>query len=297
MSPTTNPASKPWLRWLRRLLVVVLVVLLVFFAGGGWYFSGRIRTDGLLVKPYPVERNLTLTASGDTVSISSTDPHEARMLRAPSTYGLKWKGGYGRVSGPVVSQTRARVVRRFELVTGTAPAEGTTAEIDLVAFPDDPFYALGAKVEDVTYQSPRGRFAAWFVAGRHPAAKTWAILVHGQGGSRVEMFRMTRATLAAGLPSLAITYRNDEGQPRDHSGYYQYGITEWRDLEGAVAYAARHGAERVCSEPRAWAGASLPPTSATATRRIFRSSGWCWIRRCSTSARPSASVPGSWRYR
>jgi len=61
----------------------------------------------------------------------------------------------------------------------------------------------------------------------------------------MEMFRMTRATVAAGLPSLDITYRNDEGRPRDPSNYYQYGRTEWRDLEGAIAYAADHGAERV----------------------------------------------------
>jgi pimeloyl-ACP methyl ester carboxylesterase len=240
-----NPARSPRLRWLRRLLVVVLFVLLVFYAGGGWYFSGRIRTDGLEVKPYPVERNLTITPSDGTVSITSREQREARMLRAASTFGLKWKGGYGRVSGPVVSQTSARVVRRFEVVIGRAPADGTKAEIDLVAFPDDPKYALGPKVSEVTYQSPQGRFAAWFVPGKHLTARTWAILVHGKGGSRTEMFRMTRATLAAGLPSLDITYRNDAGQPRDPSGYYQYGITEWRDLEGAVAYAGDHGAERV----------------------------------------------------
>lgn len=245
MSPTKNSAGEPRLRWLRRLLVVVLLLLLVFYAGGAWYFSGRIRTDGLEVKPYPIERNLTLTPSAGTVSITSTEPSEMRMLRAPSTYGLKWKGGYGRVAGPVVSQSHARVVRRFEVVIGKAPAEGTRAEIDLVAFPDDPKYALGPKVSEVTYQSQRGRFAAWFVPGKQPAAKTWAILVHGKGGSRMEMFRMTRATLAAGLPSLDITYRNDEGQPQDPSGFYQYGITEWRDLQGAIAYAADHGAERV----------------------------------------------------
>jgi pimeloyl-ACP methyl ester carboxylesterase len=245
VTPTKHSARKPRLRWLRRLALVVLILLLVFFAGGGWYFSGRIRSDGLEVKPYPVERHLTLSPSGGTVSIRSTDEHEARMLRAPSTFGLKWKGGYGRVSGPVVSQSPDRVVRRFEVVAGKAPTEGTKAEIDLVAFPDNPKHALGPKVSNVAYQSPRGRFAAWFVPGRHPAARTWAILVHGKGGSRMEMFRMTRATLAAGLPSLDITYRNDEGQPRDPSGFYQYGITEWRDLQGAVAYAARHGAGRV----------------------------------------------------
>jgi pimeloyl-ACP methyl ester carboxylesterase len=97
----------------------------------------------------------------------------------------------------------------------------------------------------VTYSSSRGEFPAFFVDGRGAEKRTWAILVHGKGGSRMEMYRMTRATAAAGLPSLDITYRNDKGHPRDPSGYYEYGRTEWRDLQGAIAYASAHGADRV----------------------------------------------------
>ena len=246
MDTTSEVRERPRLRLVRRLIVVVLALVLVFFAAGGWYFAGRIRSDGLEVKAYPVERNLTLTpAVGGTVSIRSSDPHETRMLQAPSTFGLKWKGGYGRVSGAVVSKGKGRVVRRFQVVAGTPPGQGVKAELDLVAYPDDPTYALGPKVSEVTYSSPLGRFPAWFVRGKGPDQKTWAILVHGKGGSRMEMFRMTRATVAAGLHSLDITYRNDEGLPRDPSNYYQYGRTEWRDLEGAVAYAAEHGAQRL----------------------------------------------------
>jgi pimeloyl-ACP methyl ester carboxylesterase len=248
--PTTPPTTRPGprlLRLLRRLLLVVLLLVLVLYGAGGWYFAGRIRSDGLDVKAYPVERHLTLSApSGGTVSIRIRDASETRMLQAPSTFGLKWKGGYGRVSGPVVSQSGDRVVRRFEVVTGAQPTTGTKAEIDLVAFPDDPRSALGPDVDGVTYASPGGgRFPAWFVRGGGGDQKTWAILVHGKGGSRMEMFRMTRATRAAGLPSLDITYRNDEGLRRDPSDHYQYGLTEWQDLEGAVAYASAHGAERV----------------------------------------------------
>ncbi len=248
LTGAVSTPSKPRLRWLRRALLVLLVLVLVFFLGGGWYFSGRIRSDALEVKPYPVERNLTLYPSADgTVSIRSSEADETKMLTAPSTYGVKWKGGYGRVSGPVVSTSKDRVVRRFAVVTGSPPQAGTKAEIDLVAFPDDPKVALGPDVQTVQYSSPVGRFAAWFdkpsAAATSPG--TWAILVHGKGGSRMEMYRMTRATVAAGLPSLDITYRNDKGYAEDSSGYYQYGRTEWHDLDGAITYAARHGAARV----------------------------------------------------
>lgn len=229
-------------------MVAVLVLLLAFYAGGGWYFSGQVRSDGLEVKGYPDEYHLTLTPAADgTVAISSTDASETRMLRAPSTFGLKWAHGYGRVSGLVVKASADIVVRRLRVVSGAAPGKGARASLDLVAYPDDPRAALGPHVAKVTYSSPAGRFPAWFVPGpaHRTPPRTWAILVHGKGGSRMEMFRMARAMVAAGLPSLDITYRNDDGQPSDASGFYQYGRTEWRDLQGAVAYAAAHGAERV----------------------------------------------------
>ncbi|MCW2761106.1 MAG: peptidase [Marmoricola sp.] len=223
----------------------MLLLVLVFFLAGGWYFSGRIHTDVLEVKPYPVEKDLTLSTSGDEVTIRSRDEHETKMLAAPSTFGVEWRDGYGRVSGPVVSQRGSEVVRRFQVVAGKPPPDGTRANLDLVAYPDDPKSALGPRVSEVSYSSPQGRFPAWYVPARDATQKTWAILVHGKGGSRMEMFRMAAATAAAGLPSLDITYRNDDGRPRDPSGYYQYGRTEWRDLEGAVAYAEDHGAEQV----------------------------------------------------
>jgi pimeloyl-ACP methyl ester carboxylesterase len=225
---------------------VVVLLVLVFFLGGGWYFSGRIHSDALEVKAYPVERHLTLEPNaGGTLRITSTEPKEMTMLRAPSTFGLKWAGGYGRVSGPVVATGQGAVERTYEVVSGDPPKAGTKAELDLVAFPDDPAVAFGQAVPRVIYTSPGGRFPAYFVPGAGAASKTWAILVHGKGGSRTEMYRMARDTVQAGLPSLDITYRNDKGAPKDPSGYYQYGRTEWRDLHGAIAYAAAHGADRV----------------------------------------------------
>lgn len=95
---------------------------------------------------------------------------------------------------------------------------------------------------DVAYPAPLGSTPAWFVPGRKT---TWAVLVHGWRASRTEMLRMMRTTVAAGLPSLDIAYRNDVGAPADPSGRYAFGATEWRDLDAAVTWARGRGARAV----------------------------------------------------
>lgn len=96
--------------------------------------------------------------------------------------------------------------------------------------------------EEVTFPTGRGELPALFVEGR---STTWAVLVHGKGTSSQETLRLAQATVAAGLPTLAISYRNDPGVPEDPSGRHTFGQTEWRDLEAAVAYAQDEGAESV----------------------------------------------------
>ena len=54
---------------------------------------------------------------------------------------------------------------------------------------------------------------------------------------------MLPVVAAEGLSLLAITYRNDEGMPSSEDGYYNYGTSEWEDLDSAAEYALSHGAE------------------------------------------------------
>ncbi len=37
-----------------------------------------------------------------------------------------------------------------------------------------------------------------------------------------------------GYRSMIISYRNDKGLPKDPSGIFQYGTTEWKDIDGAI---------------------------------------------------------------
>ena len=230
------------------LLAVAAVLTLLFYLGGGWYFAGQINATGLQVRPAEQNRTLDVVDAGrGWVRLVETDG-DSEALSSRRTYGLDWPGGYGQISGaPLGEDNGARgvaVTRRLTLLRGQAPRRDDMADLNRDAYPPaDPALALGRPVRQVEYRSPAGAFPAWFVPGHD---NTWAIFTHGAlGATRAEALRAMRTTVDLGLPSLAITYRNDPGTPADPSGRWGYGRTEWRDLEGAVGYALDHGASDV----------------------------------------------------
>jgi pimeloyl-ACP methyl ester carboxylesterase len=98
------------------------------------------------------------------------------------------------------------------------------------------------ELEEVTYESPVGQLDAW----QMPASgSTWVVHVHGLNGTPGEPEVLFSALQDAGYPQLSITYRNDEGQPADPSGYFRYGSTEWEDVLGAAEFATANGAENI----------------------------------------------------
>jgi pimeloyl-ACP methyl ester carboxylesterase len=96
------------------------------------------------------------------------------------------------------------------------------------------------EIEEVSYTSPLGEMDAWYLPA---AGTTWVVHVHGKGATPAEAEPLFAPLQDAGYPQLSITYRNDEGQPEDPSGYYQYGVTEWEDVSAATDYALANGAE------------------------------------------------------
>jgi uncharacterized protein len=118
----------------------------------------------------------------------------------------------------------------------------------------DPGQAFGYAFEDVMIQTPLGDAPAWFVPGQ---SSTWAIYVHGIGGHREGGYDHLSVLQPAGVPTLLITYRNDEDAPADPSGMYGFGLTEWHDLEAAVDYALAHGATGVILDGQSMGGAII----------------------------------------
>lgn len=222
-----------------RILTIVLAALVVIaHIGGGWYFSGVLETD-LLRPPTPAQHFETEVVAVDDTSITLRQGERSDLdLYADGVYGIAWPGGYGQV-GQIEAVDGTVVTREFQHLQGVLTSENVLADLESVAFPPDPA-VLGRTFQSVQYESPLGPMDAWHVSG---ARSTWLVIIHGRGVSMAEGLRMLSA--AGENPALLISYRNDPGQPSDSSGFYQYGRSEWADLNGAIGYAREHGAEGI----------------------------------------------------
>ncbi len=98
------------------------------------------------------------------------------------------------------------------------------------------------QLEEVTYDTPLGPMDAFYLPG---SGDRWVIHVHGLRATPAEADHLFAPLQEAGYHQLSITYRNDDRQPLDPSGYYRYGATEHEDVEAAMAYALDNGAESI----------------------------------------------------
>lgn len=159
----------------------------------------------------------------------------------PGRYGLFTTGTYGYVKLGAVLSVDATSVRR-KLLTKIE----TGAKVDRAAGFSGYYYASPSELhlpwENILIGSPAGPCPAWFFPAE---SSTWVIQVHGRGATRVECLRAVPVLHGAGLPNLVVSYRNDGEAPRSRAGAYALGAAEWRDVDAAIEYALRHGAERV----------------------------------------------------
>jgi uncharacterized protein len=120
------------------------------------------------------------------------------------------------------------------IYSGRIIDEGFTPDPSPIVTPSGPY-----ELENVTYSTDLGDMDAFYLPA---SGTTWVIHIHGLNNTPAEPEVLFQPLQEAGYPQLSIAYRNDDGQPADPSGYFQYGATEWQDVLGAVEYAKANGA-------------------------------------------------------
>ncbi|WP_367125849.1 alpha/beta hydrolase [Streptomyces phytohabitans] len=166
--------------------------------------------------------------------------------RLPGTYGLYGRGCHAVVgpepADPPDDAAVDTTVRRLERVTYGDLRPGAKVRLTPLVHVGDPREALGIDHVDVDVPGETGTLPGWFVPGRRD---TWVIAVHGLGTTVEQALNVLPFLHGQQLPVLALAYRGDSGAPRPANGVGHLGDTEWRDVDAALRYAVRYGADRV----------------------------------------------------
>jgi hypothetical protein len=163
-------------------------------------------------------------------------------LTEDGLFGLITESEATLIDGIISTETSGGVstVRRSRIPDEPIPAPGSPVRLDAAVWPGDPQTALGLAFEEIELEIEGGRAGAWYLEG---TSDTWMIFVHGKGAPRNEALRLLPVAVERGYHALVIDYRNDPGAPRDPSGKYQYGLTEWNDVAAAARHARTSGGQ------------------------------------------------------
>ncbi len=230
-------------RVLKWIFTLGFVGVIAASALGAWRFSDLFYEDALLpptARPEPTFEDGSVVEVADGVISLRVSEMANSSITSEGLFGIAWSTGHGRV-GNLVETTGTIVIREFEPVVGM-PEPGDEVTVNGTTYPRDPMTDLGIDFTEVEVTTELGKAPAWYIEGE---SDTWVIFTHGKGVERTEALRALLPTVQAGHPALVISYRNDAIGDRDPSGIYQFGLTEWRDLQAAVQWALGQGAERV----------------------------------------------------
>ncbi|MFE2020599.1 alpha/beta hydrolase [Streptomyces sp. NPDC059499] len=230
---------------MRPATATAAAVSTILGVGAAAVAAGRYASDAALgapsPRPFPGDRRLTVH---DTAPGQVTLTRSFAALR-PGTYGLVGRDVRA-IVGPVVEQalhdSADTVVRRLERVTSGSLEPGAKVRLTPELHSGDPLGALGLAYKEVEIPGELGALPAWFLPG---ARDTWVITVHGLGTTREHPLNVTGFLQEQQFPVLDLAYRGDTGAPRSPDGLGHLGESEWRDLDAAIRYAVRYGAERV----------------------------------------------------
>ncbi len=195
--------------------------------------------------------------------------NRSRDTTTPGRFGLFVSGSRSYVRlGEVLRETESGVVR--ELETQLDYGDSLAPECSFSYWYFDEPGQLGLPYEDVVIETNAGECPAWLFPAPHQrgrAPSTWVIHVHGRGVRRAECLRAVGVVQGLGLPSLVVSYRNDGEGARTAHGSYGLGVTEWQDVDAAIAYARERGAQRVILQAYSMGGAIAFQTLLRSSRR------------------------------
>ena len=157
----------------------------------------------------------------------------------PGRYGLFTTGSAGYIKlGSVLSEDAQRQAQAPHACRRRRAARARGGVQRLVLRPPEQLH-LPFTPELIGSRSARAR------RGSSPPGDgdTWVIQVHGRGTTRAECLRAVPVFHERGITTLVVSYRNDGEAPRSRTGTYALGATEWRDVDAAVGFARRRGAE------------------------------------------------------
>jgi pimeloyl-ACP methyl ester carboxylesterase len=174
-------------------------------------------------------------------------PVSARTT-APGRYSIWFANGTGHACiGEIVSTDVGvgTVTRRVERVDS---GDLRTARVGIwsgYVYPTPE--PLELPYSDVQIPVVNGMAPAWEFTPTQPSgdSSTWAIHIHGLGGSKAGALRGVPVANRLGCTSLVVSLRNDRDSPASSDGRYHLGQTEWHDVEAAVSYAVRQGARQI----------------------------------------------------
>ena len=244
----------------KKLGYVFIIFIFVALGGAGWFFSGVIYEGGLNPDFNDTEsigtaedRVLVSSISSDSIVLNVEEEMWGPLLEK-GIYGIIGQNGDA-VVGDIISTNGTLVERSLINLNGTLVEGDKIRGTSLVVREDTgefkilgtsswsgqasegvytPKSVSGLDYETIYYQSDLGEFPAYLTNDGDVGI---VIFVHGfRGDYSREVFAKMRAgeIVDMGYRSMIISYRNDKGLPKDPSGIFQYGTTEWKDIDGAI---------------------------------------------------------------
>ena len=245
----------------KKLGYLLIILIFIILGGAGWFFSGVTYEVGLNPEfentaevGVAEDRVIIEDLSEKTISLNVQEEMWGVMLE-DGIYGVLGENGSAVVSS-ILSLEGDIITREILQINGELKIGERVSSSSLLKIENGKYSILGTNdyegidengkytpksvsdtdYEYIEYESDLGMFPAYLTS----EGKTGVVIfVHGfRGAFERDFTAMLRAPdfENLGYRSMIISYRNDANAPKDPSGLYQYGVTEWIDLDNAIKY-------------------------------------------------------------